>query len=89
MAVVRIPHCLERFMNWSICRKEISEDERSVSGFVHKANPMIPLIDQVEGECYGRPVPKLSYEELQDQLDYANSFIIRLSHLIQDYMEGS
>jgi hypothetical protein len=76
-------------MNCSICRKEIIEDDRSVSGFVHKANPMIPLIDQVERACYGRPVPKLSYEELQDQLDDANSYIIRLSHLLRDYMEGA
>lgn len=72
----------------SVCDLPIIESDNSVSGYVHQANPLIPLIDSVERSCYGHPVPSLTYSELQDRLADAESFIVRLSHLIQDFEEG-
>lgn len=76
-------------MRCSICNEELVENKLSVSGYVHKPNSFRPLIEEVVKRCYGSPVPKYTYEELEDKLADAHSLIIRLSHCIRDFEEGS
>jgi len=84
-------------MNCSICHEPIIESKLSVSGYVHKPNPLRPLLEDVMRVCYGRPNPDNKdlceetlldkIEALEEKLADAHSFIIRLSHLIRDYEE--
>jgi len=80
-------------MNCSICHEPIIESKLSVSGCVHKPNPLRPLLEDVMRVCYGQPAPNSSeyfqdrIERLEEKLADAHSFIIKLSHLIRDYEE--
>lgn len=78
----------------SICQEPLIESRLSVSGYVHAPDPLKPLIEEVMKVCYGKPIPHSSdyyrdrIEKLEDELADAHSFIVRLSHYIQDFEEG-
>lgn len=82
-------------MRCSICQESLIESRLSVSGYVHAPDPLKPLIEEVVKICYGKPVPsnyeynRDRIEKLEEELADAHSFIIRLSHYIQDFEEGS
>jgi len=82
-------------MRCSICKEPLVESRLSVSGYVHEPDPLKPIIEEVMKVCYGKPVPdRCDYlqdriERLEEELDDAHSFIIRLSHYIKDFEEGS